>query len=1679
MRPFTQYLVCLAALLIAVLFGIPAAHSQTITNIASANWTHQGNGFSINSNEVSIDVIQRPVTIETFVADPPTNQQLPYTPATCGGVPITVPGATGPGSSPVGVNPASALNLGQTLMFRVVAPAANTDPGTVNTLTAVITTVSGDRETVTVFETAPDSGLFVGAIRTRSVPLIPVQGDCLLSAHQGELVTIEASFNGTNTPVATARVNVLADPYGLVFDSETGTPVSGARVTLVDALTGVPARVFAEDGLTPWPSTMISGEPVTDGAGNVYAMLPGEYRFPLVPLGTYRLVIETPSPFTTPSVATLPQLALLQRPDGGPFEIVPASFGSSLTLTSPAPVRVDIPLDHPPVSVTLTKTLSRPTALPGDVVFYTLTVRNPDPARPKQGVTLVDTASPLLRLRLDTVRINGAAVPGAVQHSPDGRVLTIALGDLGPGATRTVTYAMTVRADARAGQAPNTAVVTDSRGISSRSSAFLRIERNDIAARMTLIGRITDGGCSVDDQHNGIPGVRVVLEDGSFAITDIDGRYHFEGLVPGSHVVQALGHTLPKGGQFVDCARSTRSAGSASSRFVIGQGGSLVVADFSAILPEGVSLKQAVNEEAANEDAAKAERRASGADTDWLASGKGPTEFLFPAVDHNPRAPAVRVVIRHKVTEKIELKVNGKAVDPVLFDGMRQAPGGTFAVSIWRGLPLEGETTRLSAIVRDEKGKELAVLDRTVHFSATPARVEVVPELSRLIADGSTRPVLALRVLDRDGRPVHAGLTGEFSLSAPYESGDALDRMQSRALSGLGRSAPRWLVKGDDGIAYVELAPTMVSGKLHMEFNFNDRNQRRRQQLDAWVVPGDQKWTLVGLAEGSVGAKSVADQMQRSGQFDSDLGNDARVALYAKGRVLGKFLLTATYDSAKQRDDQRLMGTIDPRAYYTVFADGSDRRFDAASREKLYVRVESSTFYALYGDFESGFDQTQLARYQRAATGFKGEFNDGGLHVQGFAAKIASNHRRDEIQGGGISGPYRLSSREIIGGSETVVLEVRDRFRSEVIVSSRTLVHFIDYDLDLLSGTITFKEPVLSRDANLNPQFIVIDYELDEAARGGRVNAGLRADYTAANGRLRVGASAITDTSANGGQGRNHLAALDVKAQLGANTEVRAESAMSFNKGESATAWLVEVEHHTGKLDVLAYGRSADAEFGLGQQNGAERGRRKFGLDARVRITPDLSVATSTWHDDSLTDGSRRFALQTSLTWETRQAEARLAFAHFADRLADGRHASSDVVEASVTRRFLNNRLELSAATSLALSQADSVDQPERHRLTARYSVTSDVKLVGTYEIAQSEQLDARTGRIGIELAPWNGARLQGGIGQQTISEFGKRSFANFGLAQNLPVTKNLTLDATLDSSKTIGGFDAARLVNPQHPASSGGSLGEAGLVAEDFTAVTLGASWRTGRWSSTIRGEWRDGELANRKGVTLGAIRQLGEGSMVGTGLSWTQAHGEGGTFTRVIDGAIAAAHRPSNSDFAFLAKLQYRSDKVLNAQAGEAGGAGRTLFTVDGDARSDRLIASLSTNWTPKGRDDGAFVQRNEVGLFVAARHNLDRFQGFDLAGTTLLGGLDLRIGIGDRVELGGAATVRTSLQDNNTSYAIGPQIGVVPAKDVMLLVGYNFAGFKDSDFSSQRNSEKGVFATLRMKFDADTFGFLGLGR
>ncbi|ABF53042.1 DUF11 domain-containing protein [Sphingopyxis alaskensis] len=1696
------YFGLLSALAAVVLMpATPAARAQVISNTASAEWTHDGQRGAALSNRVDVTVVPRPSEPPRIATYRLTNgggdRSVPLAPTQCvragngtvGALSIataaTIPLSgvyAGISTAPASLQRSDSFRAGEMLVVGVTLAAANDDPQVRDTLPVVIELENGDRESIILTETTANSGEFVGFINTIGVPPAVTQGDCRLSVDPGAALTLRVSDLGDARLVALATIDFLVDPFGIVFDSGDGAPVPGSRVTIVDAATGQPADVFGDDGVSTYPSSVITGQRVTDSGGTVYDYPAGDYRFPFVAPGSYRLIVEPPAPFAAPSAASPADLAAFRRPDDGqPFAISDASYGRAFTLNSPAPVRVDIPVDQPGLPLVLRKTTSTQVAVPGDVVQYRIEVANRDSRRTTGAVTVRDVLPAGMRLRADTVRVDGVRVDAAVEA--DGRAFTVTLPGIAAAQSARLTYLAEVVVSAQPGSALNRASATDNRGTTSNvAEATIAIKRDQLGDRMTIIGRITDGGCAVDPgKADGIMGVRVMLQDGSYTVTDEDGRYHFEGVLPGLHVVQIDPSTLPLDRAVVDCARSTQSAGSAISRFVEGRGGALKRADFRA----AASAPRAAPATAARPAATPlSDPEAAGAHRDWLTGQEPGIGWLFPATDHNPRARAIRAAIKHAPGQIVTLRVNGQIADPLTFEGVSKSADGAVAVSLWRGLEIREGDNRLVAEVKDANGITVETLERTVHYSITPMRAALVREKSVLVADGVTRPVIAVRLTDRDGKPIRAGLTGDFSVPAPYYPAVEADAQQARQLSGLERAPPVWKVDGDDGIAYIELEPTTASGTLAIDFLFRDDRVTHKQVIETWLDPGDRPWTVVGFAAGTLGYNTLDDRMEPVAETLDDLNADARLALYAKGRVRGKWLMTLAYDSDKEADDARFGGVIDPRAYYTIYADRNETRYDAASVRKLYLRLERPQFYAMFGDIETGISEPELARYQRALNGGKAEYRGRNIAATAFVADTPYRFRRDEIQGNGLTGPYQLGARDILPNSERIVIETRDRLHSERIVESVSLSRHVDYDIDYQSGTIRFRAPVLSRSSALDPQFIVAEYEVDGV--GQRVlNAGGRVSYRSTDEKLRVGATVIHDEDGNA---KTDIGGIDARYRPNIDTEVRAELAVSDAKAMNgsaaaagtAKAWLIEAEHHGSTADFLAYIREREAGFGAGQLNRGEDGTRKFGFDARLRATRTLALTGSAWQEDYPGTDARRRAARALVEYDNGSSVARAGLTYADDRLSDGSRNRSTIVQLGATQRLFAKRLELDAQTEFALGGKDaSVDFPARHRLGARFGISRDVNLVGSYEIADGDTVRARTARLGFDLTPWVGARLLATANRQDIGEYGPRSFAAYGLSQSLRLGEHLSVDVSVDGNRTIGGISARDVLNAQQPVASGGFLGGNGTLTEDFLAISTGATYRADRWTLTGRAEYRDGELANRYGLTLGGLRQLGEGRALGALFTYAQASGSGTVpTTEVIQFEMSWAHRPADSRISWLGKGEFRSDRVRDAVAGQAGPIGGAL-TIDGDATSRRLLGSLSVNWTPLGErgEGGMWYERAEFGVFWGTRYNFDRFGADDVKGWSNLIGADVRVALGEHVDVGASGTIRVGTDADTVSWAGGPTLTLAPMKNANITLGYNFAGFHDRDFEDARFSRSGAYVTFKLKFDQTSFAGLGL--
>ncbi|MGP7795715.1 DUF11 domain-containing protein [Sphingomonas sp. CLY1604] len=1639
-------LACLAGLGAA----LPAAAQTHVENVATLTYRSGGADQVVQSNAVGFDTerAKRPTSF-TFRLLP---QGYVPTGMRCEGNPPMFTPARIDAATLAAAPRLAAVDVTSPLVMVIDAEGNNRDPLVRETVFVDFDTgrVSGK---LPLLETGADTGVFAGAVPAANDTSDPNLAPCSLHLKRGDRLRLsftedEYSYGST--------IDLLIDPAGYVFDSRTGDVVDGAEVTLLDE-SGQPAVVFGDDGTSRYPATVVSGAAVTDASGRRYAAMPGRFRFPFARPGRYSLKIVPPGDYTAPSVVDRATLAALQDPAGDPFIIADASYGGFLTLVDQNPVYVDVPLDRPgDGTLLLTKTASVREASPGDFIQYRIQVRNRDSVT-ATGLTLSDYLPQGLRYERGSTR--GGAEPSV---TADGRNLSFAIPAIPANATAEIRYVVTVAPGAPSGEALNRAQVSGAARVTSNAAAAsVRLRPLLFTDAMTVIGRVTEGDCGDPvAQRKGVAGIRLLLEDGTFVVTDRDGLYHFEGVRPGRHVVQLDTASVPASHAPVACDIDTRQAKSAISRFVEADGGVLKRVDFQ-LRPTG--QKAAAND--ALPIAVASDADAAG-NREWLTGQAPGIGWLFPAVDHNPRAPVLRVAIQHAPGQRVALTVNGRATDPLAFDGSDGA--GAVAVSKWTGLPLQPGDNRLVARVLAEDGRVVETLERHVHYAGAPVRATFDAAKSRLKADGLNRPLIAVRVTDKDGRPVRAGTLVPFRVDQPYQAAIEAALEQGRQLAGRERSATTARVVGDDGYAFIALQPTTQAGAVHAVVSLQEDRQVRTSEIRAWLEAAQQDWMVVGFGAGSVGYDMLSKHGRSLPRAQRNaVVTDGQLAFYAKGRIKGSWLMTIAYDSDRAYDPTRgLLGTIDPNRYYTVYGDGSAQGYDAATRRKLYLRLERREFYALFGDFETGFTDTQLTRYSRTLNGVKAAYEGATLSVQGFAAKTDTLYARDEIQGNGLSGPYRLRARGIVPNSDKVRIEVRDRFRSELIVSSTQLTRHIDYDIDVDLGTVRFREPVLSRDAGLNPIFIVADYEVE----GGRTEKLAAAGRVAAKlGRVTVGASVIRDETA----GNATVAGADVKARIGAATEIRGEFAAGGKRGIGRDiAFLAEAEHHGGGLDLLGYVRQQDGGFGVGQQNLVEAGTRKLGLDGRYALTDRLSVTGTAWYQDMLLSPATRTAGEARLAYRRATGTVFVGGQFASDRGLDGADRDSRLLTLGGTQSLFGGRLTLAGQTQFAPGgEKASVDFPVRHQITAAWKVKQGIRLLTGYEIASGKDYTAHTAQVGFDVAPWTGAKLMSTLNQQAIGENGGRTYAQYGLSQSLPLGKRWSVDATWDATSTVRGrIPQGAVINAFQPVASGGTIGGGGNGQgdADFAAATLGATYRAARWSWTGRIEYRDGRNDDRFGLVTSLLRSLGEGRTIASSLRAFRVRNASGALATQASADLALAWRPLDSRWSLLERLEFRHESADGA-FDDGNVLGVPAYGA-GDQVTSRVVNNLALNYRSGAEGLGHGIEATVYygAKYVAGRYADDTYDGFiDVVG------FDLRQDIGTRFDIGVTGSVQHAWSRNVWSWSGGPSVGVSPAANLWISAGYNVAGYRDRDFEDDRYTRQGPYMTMRLKFDQLSLG------
>ncbi|MDX8401892.1 MAG: OmpA family protein, partial [Mariprofundaceae bacterium] len=1033
----------------------------------------------------------------------------------------------------------------------------------------------------------------------------------------------------------------------------------------------------------------------------------------------------------------------------------------------------------------------------------------------------------------------------------------------------------------------------------------------------------------------------------------------------------------------------------------------------------------------------------------WLArQTSAAPALLFPTARDLPSIAATHVLVRHAPGQKASLTVNGTPASPFSFEGAKKNAAGTVAISHWRNVHLQDGENRLAIDIQDASGKRVKHIEQTVVFAGAPATAEWDRDHSDAVADGQRPPVIAVRFLDRTGQPAREGMQGEFSVDQPYRAADEPDDPLTAPQSTSSNRRARYVI-GKDGIARIALKPTTQAGEVVLRFRLADGIREVR----AWIKPATRDWIMVGFGEGTLGYNKLKGAIQpiRKQSEKDGYYRDGRLAFYAKGRVKGDFLLTMAYDTAKTKGKvgNSIKQVIDPNRYYTVYGDATTQGYDAASRAKLYLKLERDTFYAMFGDFNTGLTVTELTRYSRTMNGLKSEYHGPVLGYQAWASRTSQTTVRDEIRGDGTSGLYRLSRRNVLANSEQIVIETRDRFRSERIVDSQTLVRHVDYDIDYQAGTIFFKQPVPSKDANLNPVWIVVDYESDDQ-KDQFTNFGGRASIKPLAG-VEIGASFVQE----GQLGKDkRMGGLDLAWKAGAGTEVKAEIARSDTATVAkAKAWKAEVDHVGERLRAQAYARQVDGGFGLGQVNGSEDATRKLGGNAEVRLTDRLNLRTEAFRQQNLATNAKRDMGDAQLGWRGERydlhAGARLA----RDTDGAGNRTTSKQATAGASAR-ITERLSVRADREQNLGKgANSVDFPNRTMLGADYRLTDATTLSATQEWTQGARQNSSATRLGVKSRPWSGAQLSTSY-EERLGEGGVRSFANVGMQQTWNPTDTLSIDIGFDRTKTLRHPGAAPL-NLNTPLASGTS----GLGGDnDFTAWSLGASWRPDAdWVWDNRFEYRTSAAERKYNAFTGIQGRPLEWLTTQFRLQWNDARQALGRATG-MNASLAAAWRPDHDGWIFLDRLEAILD--------------RRRDPLGGNSTSWRYVNNLAANW----QVSPAF----QLGFRYGAKWAREEFATGSRRAWTDAPGLQATWDVTEDWDITAQASLLRTLQAGGqmrSSWGLG--VGRRLFDNLWVGIGYNFTGFYDRDFAASEFTRRGVYLRFRFKFDqTDLDGFLNHG-
>lgn len=1536
-----------------------------------------------------------------------------------------------PGPDGGGEDPLVEAGHGDEIWLRAASAGCNVSPEIDRAVATLTTDPDGDLESITLVETGPNTGVFLSP-GVSVLPAPPVRlRDGNVQGSRGAMLSAQLDCDSS----ATSDLSIA--PAGVVFDATTNEPLAGARVELISN---------AGDNL---------GDVMT-GPDGVFELAPNTN-------GVARLRVTPPGGFSAPSMRTAFP-GFHRNVDRS------ASFGQSFQIElAGRTLRYDIPVDPSfAAALNLSKTSPRSQARSGDIVTYEIDLRNTTPVA-IQATEIEDTLPAGLTFLSGSARLDGAVLSDPTRAARG--TLVFDLDTIEPFADHTLRYAVTVLPGTGDGERINRAVA---RGVpvgyvdpveSNTASHTLRVDNSAgvFSEDGVILGKVfadCNGDGVQDNQRGhepGVPGVKLITQEGLSVVTDPEGRFSLPGLSPRTHVLSLYVPSLPDG--FRPIASRTLDTLSPGTRQVPLRAGEIRSEDFAVVATEGIcpvsevaSLRGRIADfdqaalgvpqtgVLALEDNRRAgEGRVEATRTVRTTNSVKPAEDLpdAPKVTRIPAtlpldpiiasAPSVpsfvdledgailaqpRVSVRIAAPAGLELalELNGTPVPDEMI-GVRNGDALAQAVE-YVALDLEPGENLFELVARDPFGNVRGRETVRVTAPGPAAGLRLyAPKEAR--ADPASPVPVIIQTVDADGRPAAAPL--DVTLVAGEDTFDARD---ARPLQ------PGVQTLLTDGETRLNLIPADLVGtrRLRIDSPLGSAEAEIRFVADTDAAP-----IAVGLIEGAVdlggtgtsalGGWLEADEI--SPFEDTEVGLEA--SLYMRGPVADNTVLTLRYDSDKDLEDD-LFDSVEPDRSYPVLGDSSQRGFDARSRGKLFAKLERDASYILFGDvtYAAEAEAIQLGQMQRTLEGGRALIEADRLRLSLYAGETDTGGRVSEIVARGVSGPYMLDLSGIVRNSETIELLTRDRDQPGVILKTERLVRFTDYTFDYFTGTLLFTRPVPARDADFNPISIRATFETVDGegeayfVGGGEIGFDLT-DW------LEVGARHLNSDAPVGSQDRQSVTTGYFDARVGEAGRLQLEAATSDDETDaSGEAMRVSYEHvfDNGRLGV----RAARASEGFEAPGAAiSAGREEVRVFGEHRIGEGRLSGELIYTGSTETTAERQGAVARYESAVTDRLRLRAGARYVSDRPDSG--AESDAVTAIAgmnwsPKQIANLSFDIEGEADLRAGRGSRVGASIDYAHTPKWR-----------SYAQALWSESRSGGFGFtdradDVSVRAGSEYRWSEGISAFTEYrANEDFFDAGVAQGLTARW-----AFAPSFETRARVEHVQPISDLYPRNTAAGIGASwepedrrSLVEGDVEYGRAQSGGETWYVSSTVGRRWQDVTLLGRARV---ALSESGDSDR-------TRARGR-----------LGWAHRPPTDD-------------ALN-----------TLVWYEFDFEDDDPGRETRHSWSIGGERKVGGATRFRGRLAGQFYSLLSPDFDLDTDNVLLMAQAGVERDLSKRWMVGANLATFTDGDFESETVGVGAEIGFIPMRNTYVGLGYNHAEL--SQTQTERLYRQGWFLRLNVSLD-----------